>query len=186
MGLINIIIIAIGLAMDSFTISLGIGTAGRIRNVRPIFRVSYHLGLFQGLFTVFGWLAGSGMARYIARYDHWVAMLLLAYVGVKMIRSGINPEEKMYEIDPTRGKMLVLLSAACSIDALAVGLSFGMLNMDVLLPSIVIGLVSVIFSLVGLYAGHRLGVRFGKRMEVLGGLLLIGIGGQILITHLFG
>jgi len=112
-------------------------------------------------------------------------MALLAYVGGNMIRSGLNPEVESYISDPSKGRLLVILSVSTSIDALAVGLSMAMINVPWLLPSIIIGLVTWGLSSVGLITGDVLGDKFGKRMEILGGLILIGIGIQILVTHLF-
>ncbi len=133
---------------------------------------------------ILGWLAGSSIASLISRFDHWVAMGLLTFVGVRMIRSGLNPESEMYRSDPSRGGTLVMLSVATSIDAFAIGLSLAMLQVDILFPSVVIGVVTASLSLIGLLIGHKLGAKFGKRMEILGGVILIGIGLRVLITHL--
>ena len=184
LGLIPLVIIAIGLAMDAFTVSLGIGTTRQTHTSRPIFRLSFHMGVFQGLMTLAGWLAGSSIVHWIAGLDHWVAFVLLAYVGAKMIHSGIYGTEADCHTDPSRGRTLIVLCLACSLDALAVGLSLAMLQVKILSASLIIALVSFGFSLVGLLAGHELGVKFGKRMEIVGGLILIGIGLRILSTHL--
>ncbi len=180
----SMLIIAVGLAMDAFAVSLGIGTSGTAQSPRPIFRLSFHMGLFQGLLTFLGWLAGSTIANLISAVDHWIAMGLLAFVGVRMIRSGLDPEAELHKSDPSRGGYMLMVCVAVSIDAMAVGLSMAFLKSSVLTPSIVIAVVTTALSLVGLLAGNRLGARFGKRMEVLGGLILNGIGLRILITHL--
>jgi putative Mn2+ efflux pump MntP len=172
------------MAMDAFAVSLGIGTTRQASLPRPIFRLSFHFGLFQFFMPILGWLAGSTIASLISRFDHWVAMGLLTFVGVRMIRSGLDPENETYRNDPSRGGTLVMLSVATSIDALAIGLSLAMLQVDILFPSVVIGVVTAGLSLTGLLIGHKLGTRFGKRMEILGGVILIGIGLRVLITHL--
>jgi putative Mn2+ efflux pump MntP len=182
--LASILLIAIGMAMDAFAVSLGIGTTRQASLPRPIFRLSFHFGLFQFFMPILGWLAGSTIASLISRFDHWVAMGLLTFVGVRMIRSGLDPENETYRNDPSRGGTLVMLSVATSIDALAIGLSLAMLQVDILFPSVVIGVVTAGLSLTGLLIGHKLGTRFGKRMEILGGVILIGIGLRVLITHL--
>ena len=179
------IFIGVGLAMDAFTVSLGIGTGRRANDRRAKFRLAFHFGLFQMGMTVVGWFAGSTIASYIQAFDHWIAMGLLAYVGGNMIRSGLNPEVESYLSDPSKGKLLMILSVATSIDALAVGLSMAMLQTPWLLPSIIIGVVTWGLSSFGLLAGDRLGQKFGKRMEILGGLILFAIGIRILGTHLF-
>jgi putative Mn2+ efflux pump MntP len=180
----SLFLIAIGMAMDAFAVSLGIGTTRQASLPRPIFRLSFHFGLFQFFMPILGWLAGNTIASLISRFDHWVAMGLLTFVGVRMIRSGLDPESETYRSDPSRGGMLVMLSVATSIDAFAIGLSLAMLQVDILLPSVVIGVVTASLSLTGLLIGHKLGTKFGKRMEILGGVILIGIGLRVLITHL--
>lgn len=176
--------IAVGLAMDAFAVSLGVGTTGQAKHARPVFRLAFHLGLFQGLFTFLGWLAGSNIATLISELDHWIALGLLSVVGGRMIRSGFADHPDSRRVDPSRGLSLVIVSVATSIDAMAVGLSLGMLDADILSASVIIAVVTSGLSLFGLLAGGRLGQRFGKRMEVLGGLLLIGIGLRILLTHI--
>lgn len=185
MSFATTITIALALAMDAFAVSLGIGSSGRANSTRPVFRVSYHMGLFQGLMTFLGWLVGSEIARFIASIDHWVAMALLAFVGVNMMRSGLSGAEDVSLKDPSRGGTLIMLCVACSIDALAVGFSLAIIQLNIVLSSLTIGGVTLGLSLIGLLAGSRLGNAFGKRMEILGGLLLNGIGLRILIIHLF-
>lgn len=181
----SMVLIAIGLAMDAFAVSLGVGTSGSANSLRTIFRLAFHMGLFQGLMTFLGWLAGSSIANLISSVDHWIALGLLAFVGIRMIRSGLDPDAELHSNDPSRGGTMVVVCIAVSIDAMAVGLSMAFLDIEVVTPSIVIGVITLLLSLVGLLAGSRLGERFGKRMEVLGGLILVGIGLRILFTHLF-
>ena len=106
--ILTIFLIAIGLAMDCFAVSLGIGTTGQAQTRRSIFRLSYHMGLFQGLMTLIGWLAGAGLAHLIAQFDHWVALLVLAYVGVRMVYAGFHPERESFQGDPSRGGVLIM------------------------------------------------------------------------------
>jgi manganese efflux pump family protein len=178
--------VAIGLAMDAFAVSLGIGTSQAANTARPRFRLSFHMGLFQGLMTFLGWLAGSTIAVYISAVDHWIALVLLAFVGIRMIRSGLDPQSELHKTDPSRGGTLLLICIATSIDAMAVGLGMAMLKASILFPSLVIALVTLGLSLFGLIAGNTLGEKFGKRMEILGGLILLAIGLRIVYTHLFG
>jgi len=185
MDFLTTFLIAVGLAMDVFAVSLGIGTIQCDHTPRFQFRLSFHFGLFQGAMTFLGWLAGSTVASLISSFDHWIAAGLLAFVAIRMIRSGLDPKAEAYDCDPSRGSMLIILSVATSIDALAVGISFAMLTVNIASSSLTIGLVSTILSLVGLRVGHRLGTKFGKRMEILGGLILLFIGTRILISHLF-
>ena len=183
MSLIEVLLVAVGLAMDAFAVSLGIGATPYATGRRPLFRLSFHFGLFQALMLVLGWVAGSSIAQLISAVDHWIALGLLAFVGVRMIRSGLNPNGASHASDPSRGSLLVMLAVATSIDAFAVGLSLAMLRVNIFYPAAVIGVITGGLSLVGLLAGHRLGKMFGKRMEILGGLILIAIGIKILVGH---
>ena len=184
MGFATSLFIAVGLAMDAFAVSLGIGCAGQAKEARAKFRLSFHFGVFQMGMTLLGWLAGSTIAGLINGIDHWVALVLLAYVGINMIISGFHADCETYQADPSKGKTLMMLCVATSLDAMAVGLSMAMINTHVVVPSIIIGVVAAGLSIFGLYAGNKLGETFGKRMEILGGLILVGIGLRILITHL--
>jgi putative Mn2+ efflux pump MntP len=176
--------VAVGLALDAMTVSLGVGTSRECEPLRSKLRMAFSFGLFQCLMPLLGWAAGKSVHQYISQFDHWIAVILLAYVGVNMIRSGLHPGQAAHFNDPTRGKSLIILSVATSIDALAVGLSLAMLEVPVLTPALVIGVVTFGLSLAGLFAGHLLGCKFGQRMEIVGGLILNGIGLRVLITHL--
>lgn len=186
MSFVTILFIAVGLAMDCFAVSLGIGTSSNLLKFRPVFRLSFHFGLFQGMMTFLGWLFGSTIANMIANFDHWIAAGLLAFVGIHMIIEGFkSPCEDEKRSDPSRGGNLIMLSLATSLDAMAVGLSLAMLQVNILSSSFVIGLVSAGFSLAGIFLGSKLGACFGQRMEIIGGVILNLIGLRILYTHLF-
>ncbi len=186
MDLFSLVFTGVGLAMDCFAVSVGIGTTNAARSFRPVFRLSFHFGLFQGLMTLIGWLVGTTIAQLIANFDHWIALGLLTWVGARMIIEGFKPDQdEVKRNDPSRGGTLVLLAVATSLDAMAVGLSLAIANVNILSSSLMIGVISTVLSLVGLMLGNRLGLSFGKRMEIVGGLILIGIGVRILITHLF-
>jgi putative Mn2+ efflux pump MntP len=187
MNPIEVFLIALSMAMDAFAVCLGAGTTGVADGPRPKFRLAFHFGLFQFLMPVLGWLAGTTVERYIQAYDHWVAFALLAFVGGRMLWSGFHPEkEEKKKNDPSRGWTMVLLSIAVSIDALAVGLTMGLIGVFVWYPAIIIGVVTGILSLVGLRIGNGLGKKFGSSMEIIGGLVLIGIGVRIVVLHLIG
>jgi putative Mn2+ efflux pump MntP len=179
--------IAVGLAMDAFAVAIATGIVlGKVSG-RQTFRLAFHFGLFQFLMPVIGYLAGMTVERWIQAYDHWLAFALLVFIGGKMVYEGAwgETEEGNGGKDPTRGMSLVLLSVATSIDALAVGVSLGVLHSEAIVyPGIVIGIVACTFTAAGLHMGKRLGTVFGKRMEVAGGLVLIGIGVKILLGHL--
>ena len=183
MTLIDIVLVAIGLAMDAFAVSLAAGTSAHLRGVRPAFRLSFHLGLFQFMMPVLGWIGGVNLAGLVSSVAPWIAFALLVVVGARMVRSGLGHERGTTGGDPTRGLTLVGLSLATSIDAFAVGVSLAMIGVDIWYPSVVIGIITGALSLVGIRLGRWLGAGLKKRMEVAGGLILIGIGVRILIVR---
>ena len=183
MSFISILVIAIGLSMDAFSVAVSIGAVGRKVSFAPVLRLSASFGLFQFFMPLVGWLGGMTVADYIAGFDHWIAFVLLLYVGGKMIHESFQREEKVHPNDPTKGLTLLMLSVATSIDALAVGLSLAFLKMPILYPSIIIGIVTFIMTALGMLFGEKLGKIFGKRVEVIGGIILIGIGIKILFDH---
>ena len=185
MGLIEIIIIAFGLAMDASAVSLVAAASGFAKDSRSIFRLAFHFGLFQFLMPVFGWLLGVSFVSYFSAVDHWIAFGLLSFVGGRMILSGLNPNMESYTNDPSRGLTLVMLSVATSIDALAIGLSLAMLDVNIWYPSVIIGVVTASLAFFSIMIGNKIGPLIGKRMEIFGGVVLIIIGIRILITHLF-
>lgn len=184
MELLTSFLVAVGLAMDAFAVSLGVGTSGQADDLRSKARLAFHFGWFQAMMTILGWMLGSSVERYVSAFDHWIAFALLVYVGGSMIRNGLNSSEESYLQNPSKGRTMVLLSVATSIDALAVGMSMALIGSSVWLPAVIIGVVTLALSAFGLQMGCRLGERFGKRVEVLGGLILIGIGLRVVITHL--
>jgi len=176
--------LAVALAMDAFAVALGVGINLSPLTGRHLFRLGFHFGLFQALMPILGWLAGMTIQRWIQAYDHWIAFALLSFVGGKMLYDAFQDEGTKGGKDPTRGITLIILSVATSIDALAVGLSLGMLNISIWTPALIIGLVAGILTVVGLLLGRRCGTIWGKRVEILGGLILCAIGSKILLEHL--
>ena len=185
MEILTISMISVGLAMDAFAVSLGIGTTDQIPTLRGKIRLAAHFGIFQAGMTALGWLVGETIVHFVEGFDHWIAFALLGYVGTNLIRAGFKKDGKAFKQDPSTGRVLIVLSFATSIDAFAVGLTIAFLKVPVLLSVIMIGVVALILSAVGLFAGIRLGEVFGKRMEILGGLILLGIGIRVVFTHIF-
>lgn len=182
MSPIEIAFIALALSIDAFAVSMAAAAAGRVHGARAVFRLSFHFGLFQFLMPVVGWAAGATLEPLIASFDHWIAFGLLMVVGVRMLIPSSSSQAVQID-DPSRGLMLLTLATATSIDALAVGLSLAMLRVNVLLPSVVIGVVAAVMSLVGIYLGSRLQVRLGRKAEILGGIILIIIAIRIVVEH---
>jgi len=185
MDWLSLLALAVALAMDAFAVSLAAGSVLQPVTFRHCFRLGFHFGLFQGLMPILGWLAGMTVQSFIAAWDHWIAFGLLAYIGWRMIHEALSDEDDRPATDPSRGMTLVMLSIATSIDALAVGLTLAMIEVTIWLPALVIGVVACLFSVVGVLLGHRIGAVWGKRVEVVGGLVLVAIGTKILVSDLF-
>ncbi len=184
MSFVSILFIAVGLGMDAFTVAVGAGVTVSRVSFGPVFRLAFHFGFFQFAMPIVGWAAGRTVATYIAHYDHWLAFGLLACVGGKMIIDALKDGAEVSRKDPTRGVTLVMLSVATSIDALAVGLSLAFLNVNILYPSVVIGVVAALMTTVGMIFGDLLSRFAGRKVGIAGGLILIGIGIKILAEHL--
>jgi manganese efflux pump family protein len=186
MNFFEIFLIALSLSMDAFAVCLGAGTQEGTSGPRPTFRLAFHFGLFQFLMPVIGWFAGTTVLRYITAYDQWLAFGLLVFVGIRMVRSGLDPSITGPKNSPSRGWTLVLLAFATSIDALAIGLSLGLIGVTIWYPAIVIGVVTGLVSWLGILLGNRLGARFGNRMEIIGGIILILMGIRIVLASFLG
>ncbi len=178
--------LGVSLSMDAFAVSCAIPLCG----VRPTragaLRVAGSFGLFQAAMPLIGFLAADAASALISPVDHWIAAILLGFVGGKMIRDGWGARDECPVMggDPTRGRLLLLLAFGTSIDALAVGVSFVSLNIRILPTAAVIGLTTFSLCLLGLYASGRLFRGQGGRLQVVGGGVLIGIGLKILLEHL--
>jgi putative Mn2+ efflux pump MntP len=187
MNLIQIIAVAVALAMDAFAVSIAAGVSLKQVNFRQRFRLAWHFGFFQAAMPVLGWSFGRTIHAFIQNYDHWAAFLLLAFVGINMLRESIGGEEKEpgNKKDPTKGSSLVMLSIATSIDALAVGLSLAVLQVSIWTPALIIGIVAGLFTMGGMYLGEKLGSAqlFSRYAEGLGGAVLLLIGLKILHEH---
>lgn len=184
MGIPTLILIAIILSMDSFAISISSGFTIRELNIKKILTVALFLSFFQAMMPVAGWLAGIGLKKNIAATDHWIAFILLLLIGLKMIYEGLKKRKSEKEIT-LNILTLIGLSIATSIDAMVVGTTFAFLNISIITPILIIGLVTFSFSIAGLYLGKLYGRKFNKKVEIAGGLILIGLGTKILIEHLY-
>ncbi len=184
MELATIIVIAVGLAMDAFAVSIVSGTAQAQLKVKYALRMAILFGGFQAFMPLVGSLAGLGVKEYIANYDHWVAFGLLSAVGGKMIYESfkIRPAEENF--DPSNIFVLLVLSVATSIDALAIGVTLSIIVSSIVTAVIIIGLVTFVLSYIGVFIGKKFGHFFEHRIEAVGGLILIGLGIKILLEHL--
>ena len=184
MGLITVVIIAIGLAMDAFAVSVASGFTIKKLKLRHALRIALFFGLFQALMPTIGWLAGLSLRELISQWDHWIAFGLLACIGAKMVYESFKLEADRKQINPLAIDVLLMLSIATSIDALAVGVTFAFLKVSIVWPIIVIGLITFTTSFLGVFIGDKFGHIFESKIELLGGLVLIAIGLKILLQHL--
>ncbi len=184
MDLVSTILIAIGLSMDAFAVAIsGSLTYGRIRLSQAL-KIGLAFGGFQALMPLLGWLAGSRLRDLISSLDHWIAFLLLITIGSRMICQALDTSGKKKTVDILNPRILLALAVATSIDALVVGLSFAFLNTPIVTPALIIGSITFMLTLVGVDLGQKFGLCLGKKMEILGGAVLIAIGVKILIQHL--
>ncbi len=184
MELSTIILIAIGLSMDALAVSISSGLVIPGVNASHGLKIGFFFGLFQALMPVLGWLAGTTVRAYIVSVDHWIAFILLVFVGVKMLHGAVADRKDEKLLDPSRLDVLLVLSVATSIDALAVGLTFAMLDVPLFPAVVIIGITTFLISGAGVYLGKRAGAAIGKLVEIAGGIILIGIGLKILLEHL--
>ncbi len=184
MGPIALLLIALGLSLDAFAVSVSNGMTIRHQRTNHALRMGIFFGFFQALMPLIGWSAGVGLKEWISGVDHWVAFGLLCLIGFKMIYESLRKEGKEGKTFSLSLGMLLILSIATSIDALAVGISFALLDIAIVTPILVIGMVTFTLSFLGVLTGDKLGHFFEKKIEAIGGLILIGIGVKILIEHL--
>ena len=184
MSIITIFFIAFGLSMDAFAISITSGLIIKRLKITYALRIAFFFGLFQAIMPIIGWLAGITLKNFISGTDHWIAFGLLSFIGCKMIYESTKMERNEKGFDPLNTYVLLLLSIATSVDALAVGLSLSLLKILIITPAVIIGIVTFLLCLIGVYIGDKFGHFFERKIEVVGGLVLIGIGIKILIQHL--
>ena len=153
-------LIAVGLSMDAFAVSVSSGVAIKSMHIKYAIRIGLFFGIFQAIMPVIGWSAGRLAAGYIKRFDHWIAFGLLAFIGGKMIYEAFQMNEDSEEKDPHNIYILFTLAIATSIDALAVGVSFSFLDIEIITPVTIIGIITFIFSFAGTYIGNRMGSSF--------------------------
>ena len=183
MEYITILFLAIGLSFDTFAVSITCGLVKTNLQFRQAIKIAFIMAFFQALMPIVGWLIASSINNYIEKYDHWIAAILLTILGIKMILESFKKEEHK-NFDPLNLKVNITLALATSIDALFVGFTFALFHSRVIMPVIIIGAVTFIVAMLGMLFGKKIGAAFGKKLEILGGIILIIIAVKILFSHL--
>ena len=185
-GIVELFFIALGLSMDAFAVALCKGLNMRVYNKKYSFLIAAFFGGFQALMPLIGWLLGTQFARYIRDFDHWVAFLLLAFIGGKMVYDSFKKDDCCCEKkeEAFHFRELLMLSVATSIDALAAGVTFAFFKVNIFGAVLLIGAVTFILSASGVAIGNRFGIRYKNKAELIGGLALIIMGIKILLEHL--
>lgn len=182
--LVTFFMIAVGLSFDSFAASISMGVVQKKIRFLQACGVAFSLAFFQALFPLAGWLVGSSLQSLIEGFDHWIAFALLVFIGFRMILDGFREKQKEKSLDPFVFRVLIGVSVATSIDALAVGLSFGFTNVHIIFPLLVIFAVTFIVAMLGLLFGKNIPGEKSHRSVIVGGIILILIGVKILVEHL--
>ncbi|MGD9679135.1 MAG: manganese efflux pump MntP family protein [Vulcanibacillus sp.] len=186
MNFLTLFIIAIGLSMDAFAVSITSGIVIYNLKLKNAIKIAIFFGLFQAIMPYIGWLLSNNFSKYIIEFDHWVVFIILLFIGLKMIHESRKSDENdVPKLNPLNNKILLTLAFATSVDALAVGVSLSFLDVSIYYAMILIGIVTFIFSLIGVYVGNISGELLKKKAELIGGIILILIGTKILFEHLF-
>lgn len=183
MGAIEILLISIGLAMDAFAVSVCKGLAMKKMSWKKAILIGLYFGIFQAVMPVIGYFLGTTFERFITNVDHWVAFILLVGIGINMVKEAFDKESENRN-DNVDMKTMLVLSIATSIDALAIGITFACLKIHIVMPVITIGLITFIISVIGVKIGNQFGDKYGKKAEIMGGVILILLGIKILLEHL--
>lgn len=182
--ILTFLMLAVGLSFDTFAVSVSCGIIKREIRFSEAVRIAFSLGFFQALFPLIGWFIGHFLNSLIQNMDHWIAFGLLLIIGIKMIIEGIRKKEENFFYDPMKWSVLLSMSVATSIDALAVGLSFGFIETRILIPVLVIGGVTFIAAMLGMLFGKNISGEKSHRSIIIGGVILILLGVKILAEHL--
>ena len=183
MNFITILIIAVAISMDAFSVSIATGAAYKKTHNLIALKMAFFFGFFQALMPIIGWFAGLSFRNYIESFDHWIAFALLAAVAGKMIYEAIFTKQEQKKNKEMTLTLLLILSIATSIDALAVGITFSLIAESITKAVIIIGLVTFAFSYAGVFIGEKLGHFFENKIEIAAGVMLLAIGIKILIEH---
>ena len=183
MGILEIVLIAVSLAMDAFAVSVCKGLSMKKMSWKKAIIVGLYFGVFQAFMPLIGFLLGISFESFVNQIDHWIAFILLSLIGINMLKEAFSKKEE--ECDDNIGfKTMLVLAIATSIDALAVGITFAFLRVNIVFAVLVIGILTFLISLIGVKIGNKFGDKYEKKAEIAGGIILILMGLKILLEHL--
>lgn len=183
MGIVEIIVISVGLAMDAFAVSICKGLSMKKIHWKNVIIISLYFGVFQAIMPIIGYLLGSAFSDFVKSIDHWIAFILLSIIGGNMIKDSTDDEVEKRN-DNVDFKTMIVLAIATSIDALAIGVTFAFFKINILSAISIIGIITFILSFIGVVIGNKFGDKFQNKAEFTGGIILIIIGLKILLEHL--
>ena len=183
--MISSLLIAISLSFDSLAASIASGTIINNAKIKHAFKIAIFFGVFQGIMPVIGWFIGKSFEKYIEAFDHWIAFVLLTGISGKIIYDSLKTDEaKNKTFNPLNNLVLISMAIATSIDALIIGIGFGILEKNILITAVIIGVITFLFSFLGVRFSNWLRNRLNSKIEIIGGIILFGIGLKILVEHL--
>jgi putative Mn2+ efflux pump MntP len=185
MKLLEIFIIAVGLSMDAFAVSITLGLSIKKPKIKEVIIPGIFFGFFQALMPIMGYFAGIHLAGKIKEFDHWIAFVLLGIIGGKMIKESLSKKKEELDKDYFQFMKMLILAVATSIDALAIGVTFAFFKINIFKAAIIIGSITFILSMAGVKIGNIFGARFKSKAEFIGGAVLVILGIKIVIEHLF-
>lgn len=186
MSVFALVLVAVGLSLDTFAVSVSVGLMRCEVQFWQAARVAFVMAFFQGAMPLLGWFVGEQVVEFTNGLGHYLAFALLSGIGIKMIIESLKPEEKRNPINPFKLIVVLGMAISTSIDALVVGFSFAFVEVDILHTGLVIGFFTFLFAMLGMLLGKKTGSLFGKRMEIVGGVVLLGLGLKILVENLNG
>ncbi len=185
MDVLSLTLIGVGLSIDSLAACVTTGACSKSLKIKQAIKIATLMAFFQGAMPLIGWFIGISFKTLVESYDHWVAFILLLSVGGKLIYDGIQNANSTAKTSPTNNLLLIGMAFATSIDAMILGIGFGLIELNILLAMLIIGLTTFLFSIFGLFVGNKIGHKINKGIEIFGGLILIGLGFKILVEHIY-
>lgn len=184
MGILSISLVAVGLAMDAFSVAICKGLSMKKFELKKSVIIGLYFGIFQGAMPIIGYFLGNTFVEAIEKYDHWIAFVLLSFIGINMIREAFDKDDCETTNDKVDFKSMIWLAIATSIDALTVGVTFSFLKVNIWFSALLIGIITYVLSIIGVMIGNKFGAKYKAKAEVAGGVILIIMGIKILVEHL--